>query len=229
MAILLYDLTGAEDRRFSPFCWRVRFALAHKGLAFTTRPTRFTEIKDVCGGGRSTLPIIEDGARVVCDSAVIADYLEETYPEAPSLYGGAAGRALTGFVANWVSAELGPRLFPMVVKDICDHLTPEDRPYFRESREKRLGRTLEEVQDGRETKLEGFRRALAPLRATVAGQAFLGGDSPLFADYVAAGHFQWARAVSPFALIADDDPVAQWLARVCGLFGGVGHGTPMYA
>ena len=38
MAITLYDLAGAEtDRRFSPFCWRTRMALAHKGLAFEAR------------------------------------------------------------------------------------------------------------------------------------------------------------------------------------------------
>jgi hypothetical protein len=29
MAIVLYDLAAAEaDRRFSPFCWRTRLALA---------------------------------------------------------------------------------------------------------------------------------------------------------------------------------------------------------
>jgi len=32
MTIVLHDLTGADDRRFSPNCWRTRMALAHKGL-----------------------------------------------------------------------------------------------------------------------------------------------------------------------------------------------------
>ena len=33
--ITLWDLAGAEDdRRFSPYCWRVKMALAHKGLEF---------------------------------------------------------------------------------------------------------------------------------------------------------------------------------------------------
>ena len=37
MAITLYDLAGADEhRRFSPYCWRTKMALAHKGLAFTT-------------------------------------------------------------------------------------------------------------------------------------------------------------------------------------------------
>ena len=33
----LYDLAGADaGRRFSPYCWRVKLALAAKGLAFDT-------------------------------------------------------------------------------------------------------------------------------------------------------------------------------------------------
>ncbi len=32
--IRLWDLVGAEDdRAFSPYCWRTKMALAHKGLA----------------------------------------------------------------------------------------------------------------------------------------------------------------------------------------------------
>ena len=31
MSIRLYDLAGAQDdRRFSPYCWRVKMALVHK-------------------------------------------------------------------------------------------------------------------------------------------------------------------------------------------------------
>ena len=44
MTITLYDLAGAEaDRRFSPFCWRIRMALAHKELPVETVAWRFTE------------------------------------------------------------------------------------------------------------------------------------------------------------------------------------------
>jgi len=77
MAITLYDLAGAEaERRFSPFCWRTRMALAHKGLEVETVPWRFTE-KDKLpqpNGGR--VPVIVDGGQVVHDSSAIADHLE---------------------------------------------------------------------------------------------------------------------------------------------------------
>ena len=40
----LYDLAGSEDdRRTSPYCWRIRFALAHKQLGFDPVPWRAEE------------------------------------------------------------------------------------------------------------------------------------------------------------------------------------------
>ena len=40
----LYELAGAdENRRFSPYCWRVRMALAHKRLEVESLPWHFTE------------------------------------------------------------------------------------------------------------------------------------------------------------------------------------------
>jgi hypothetical protein len=94
MTITMYDLAGAEaDRRFSPFCWRSKMALAHKGLAVETVPWRFTEKDKLPQPNAGRVPVIIDGDRVVHDSTVIADYLEERYPDRPWLFGGAAGRA----------------------------------------------------------------------------------------------------------------------------------------
>jgi glutathione S-transferase len=86
MPITMYDLAGAEaDRRFSPFCWRSKMALAHKGLAVETVPWRFTEKDKLPQPNAGRVPVIIDGDRVVHDSTVIADYLEERYPDRPSL------------------------------------------------------------------------------------------------------------------------------------------------
>ena len=65
MPIILYDLCGADGRRFSPNCWRTRMALEHKGIPYEARATRFTEIQTEPDGRRRTLPTIEDGGRVV--------------------------------------------------------------------------------------------------------------------------------------------------------------------
>ncbi len=40
----LWELAGAEDGRvFSPFAWRVRLVLAHKGLQYQSIPWRYSE------------------------------------------------------------------------------------------------------------------------------------------------------------------------------------------
>ncbi|MGH7045616.1 MAG: glutathione S-transferase family protein [Stellaceae bacterium] len=226
MPITLYDLAGAEaDRRFSPFCWRTRMALAHKGLEVETIPWRFTEKDRLPQPNAGRVPVIVDGDRVVHDSSAIAAYLEADYSERPSLYGGEAGRALSVFVQNWTETVVQPALVALVVLDIWRHVAPADRDYFRRSREERFGRTLEQVVDERETRLPVFRESLAPLRRTLERQPYLGGTAPLYADYVVFGAFQWARAISDFPLLAADDPVAAWRERMLDAFGGLARQT----
>jgi glutathione S-transferase len=229
MAITLYDLAGAEaDRRFSPFCWRTKMALAHKGLKVETVPWRFTE-KDKLpqpNGGR--VPVIVDDGHVVHDSTAVADYLESRYPDLPSLFGGEAGRALSAFVQNWTETVLQPGLVGFVVLDIYRHVAPADRGYFRQSREERFGRTLEQVVEDRESQLPAFRDSLTPLRRTVERQQFLGGPTPAYADYVVFGAFQWARAISDFELLAAEDPIAAWRGRMLDAFDGLARKSPAY-
>jgi len=79
MTIILYDLAGAEeDRRFSPYCWRSRLALAHKGLPVETIAWRFTEKEAIAFSGQGRVPVIIDNGKTVFDSWAIAEYLEST-------------------------------------------------------------------------------------------------------------------------------------------------------
>jgi glutathione S-transferase len=229
MAITLYDLAGAEaDRRFSPFCWRSKMALAHKGIEVETVPWRFTDKNKLPQPNGGRVPVIVDAGRVVHDSSAVADYLETRYADRPSLFGGDAGRALSTFVQNWTETVLQPALIGFVVLDIYRHVAPEDREYFRQSREERFGRTLEEVVEDRGSRLPAFRDSLAPLRRTVERQQFLGGAAPAYADYVVFGAFQWARAISDFELLAAEDPVAVWRGRMLDAFGGLARKSPAY-
>ena len=53
MAIVMYDLAGADPAlRFSPYCWRIRMALAHKGLPVETVPWRFTDKDAIAFSGQ---------------------------------------------------------------------------------------------------------------------------------------------------------------------------------
>lgn len=204
-------------------------ALAHKRLAFETRATPFTKIKDIGGGFSPTVPVIDDGGTLVGDSFDIALYLEATYPDRQTLFAGDGGKTLSRFVESWAMSAVHPALLGLIIVDIHDALGAEDQTYFRKSREERLGKTLEEVQAGREARMEAFRRAWQPLRHLLARQPFLGGDGPLFADYIAFGPLQWARVVSPLVLLADDDPVAAWFERCLDLHGGLGRSMPAAA
>ncbi|MBR8836365.1 MAG: glutathione S-transferase N-terminal domain-containing protein [Stigonema ocellatum SAG 48.90 = DSM 106950] len=99
--IKLYDLAGDEDdRRFSPNCWRVRLILLHKELPFETVPWRFTEKEIIAFSGQGKVPIITDGDQVIHDSRAIAEYLEESYPDSPSLFGEPVGSALSRFLTT---------------------------------------------------------------------------------------------------------------------------------
>jgi glutathione S-transferase len=229
MAITLYDLAGAEpERRFSPFCWRTKMALAHKGLAFETIPWRFVEKPKIAFANSERVPVIVDDGRPVADSWAIACYLEDTYGERPTLFGGAAGRALSFFVNEWANATLNPAIARMIVCDIFDHVDPGDRDYFRETREPVLGMKLEDTRAGREARLEPFRQSLAPMRRALAANLFVGGAAPLYPDYVVFGTMQWARAISPFVLLERDDPVNLWRERMLDAFDGLGRKAPGY-
>lgn len=227
MTVVLYDLAGADPaRRFSPYCWRIRMALAHKGLDVDARPWRFTEKDVIAASGQGLVPVIVDGGRTVADSWQIARYLEETYPDRPSLFGGAV--APIRFIAAWTDRVVQPAIGRMILADVLAVLDAKDQGYFRESREKRFGATLEAVQADRDQRLPTFRQSLEPVRVVLAGSPFLGGETANYADYAVFGAFQWARCSSPFRLLADDDPLAPWLRRLRALFDGLAETVPAF-
>src|SRR6267143_936460 len=174
MTITLYDLAAAEEeRRFSPYCWRTKMALKHKGLEFEAVPWRFTEKNAIAFSGSKTVPVIKDGDTVVADSWNIAIYLDEAYPSRPGLMNGTEGRALTEFVNTWAFRILQPALFRVVVLDVYARVHERDKAYFRESREKRFGMTLEDFAADPAKKLADFRGVLETVRPTLIGNAFM--------------------------------------------------------
>jgi glutathione S-transferase len=231
MRLVLHDLVGREDRRFSPTCWRVKLALAHKGLPFTTVPTRFLAIREIGDGSFKTVPTLQAGERWITDSDAIAAWLEETWPARPSLFGGEGGRVLTAFVRQWVQLVLHGQIAQLVLLDIHDHLADTaDQAYFRASREAQFKASLEAVVASREERVAPFRASLEPLRQVVRERPFLGGTTPLYADYMVMGAFQWARSVSPFArtLLAADDPVRAYLERLLDAHDGLARQAIAY-
>jgi glutathione S-transferase len=230
MTILLYDLVGEDmSRPFSPHCWKTMISLAHKGLDYRRMPTPFTSVPAVEDGVSKTVPVIRDGDTVVADSFAIALYLDDAYPDRPTLFGGDGGKAMARFIERWSQLTIHPYLGAAALTDIHAKLAPPDQAYFRDSREKRYGKSLEDVSAPREAQLAAFRASLEPLRNMLGYQPFIGGSTPLYPDYIVFGAFQWVRVMSPYQTLASDDPIADWFERCLDLHGGLGRSVPAAA
>ncbi|WP_428485139.1 glutathione S-transferase family protein [Rhodopila sp.] len=222
MTVVLFDLAGADpDVRFSPYCWRTRFALAHKGIPVETVPWRFTDTPVIAFSGQGKVPVVRDEAKVVFDSWTIAEYLEDAYP-GPTLFGSPTGRAHARFINAWVDSVLLGGIARLIVRDLLDIIDPKDQGYFRSSREERFGMSLEAVQADRDDRVVSFRALLMPIRLVLRRQDWLGGAAPSYADHIVAGTLMWPRCTSRFELLEDADPVAKWQQRMMEQYGGLG-------
>jgi glutathione S-transferase len=226
--LAMFDLAGRDsERRFSPYCWRIKMALAHKGLAVETIAWRFTDKSAIAASGQEKVPVLVDRERWISDSWAIAEYLEDNYPDRPSLFGGPVGRALARYFSCSADA-LNAAIAPFVMLDIYHQLDPKDQAYFRTTREKRFGMTLERLVADRDARVESFRKNLAPLRTTLSAQPYFGGERALYVDYALFGAFQWARCVSDYRLLAADDPIRAWRDRLLDAFDGLARSVPAY-
>ena len=221
---ILYELVGKDDRRYSPYCWRVRMALAHKGMEAHFEPVKMTEKDKIAFSQQKLVPIMIDYGEVVTDSWDIAKYLEDNYYPERSL--GLSGG--TRFVNTWVDTQLQPALVRVLIGDLYGHVHPDDSEYFRLSREKRFGISIEEMHARREEYVIALTKVLAPLRETLRTRPFVSGKAPTYADYIVFGAFQWARCVSPYKLVDEEDPINLWRRRMVVLYGSLANSVPHY-
>ena len=217
----LFDLSTADGCSISPNVWRTKFVLARKGLSYRTEQVGFTDIGAIGLGIFATLPVLQDGNEWIGDSWAIADYLDRTYPESPS-FGTAAERAGVSFFDRWMASEVTAPLFRICAFDILNRLRDSDRAYFRSSREKRLGQSLEATHEQRDADLPILRQRLQPLRLVLRDQSFVGETEPGYADFIAAGALIWGGSVATLPLLADDDALLPWPRRCLDLYGGIG-------
>lgn len=220
MTLKLYDLCGRDERlRFSPYCWRVRMALAHKGLAFETIAWRFEDKDALAFADYDKVPVLCDNDQVITDSFEIMRYLDKTYPESPVLGEGASyQRAL--FFKYFVERSVTPGLFRIVALDLLAAIHSDDRDYFRKTREARFGMPLEEVHNPEQGRQQ-LTQVLAPVRDQLRSSPFIDGDAPSGADYLLFGSMMWAYTVSLEALVEPNDPVDEWFKRMLTVHGGV--------
>ena len=123
MTLVLCDLLGRDGYRFSPYVWRTKMALAHKGLAADIVGITLTDKSALSGWtDYRKAPVLKHGNTIVCDSWHIAVYLEENWPEAPALFPDRASLSFARFLNGWVVSDLYPLLLPLVARDVLDHV-----------------------------------------------------------------------------------------------------------
>lgn len=223
MSLVLYELLGKDDLRFSPYAWRARMALAHKGLKAEIVPCKFTDKAKFAFSGQDKVPVLVDGGETVFDSWRIACHIEDRHPGKPSLFGGPQARALARVVNFAVDSQVHLVLVRLILGDIFSNVHPDDRDYFRKTREARFGMTIEAIHAAREDHREAWTNVLGPYRLALREQPYLSGQSPAYADYVLFGTFQWARCASPYPLLKADDTLYSWRERMLDLYDGLGR------
>jgi glutathione S-transferase len=224
MSITLYELAAADPAiRFSPYVWRTRFCLLHKGLAFKGVPWRFTDKDALTPTGQGRVPAIIDhthGNRWVHDSWQIARYLDETYPDRPTIMATAAARAHGRLTAVWAETVVHSAALPLLLGNLFAHLDAKDKPYFRQSREHRFGRTLEQLAVEPMAGIAALTNALMPAELALAEAPFLSGAKPGFADYALAGSLIWVWITAPVAPLEANSAVSRWFETMLDLFDG---------
>ena len=228
ITIQFFDLEGLDGKRFSPFGWRVRMALAHKGLESTSivEGVGFSEKHKLEFSNQELVPVIKDDDMIISDSWDIAVYMEKSYDSSSSLFGTTGDFSQVKFISSWVDSQLHPLIARCVVRDILDVISPSEHEYFRKSREKRFGKRLEDVVADRENTRTILKQTLYPIRKALEIAPFLGGENPNFSDYSIFGAFMWAKVTSSFQLLESSDPIYNWRERMLSLYDGLAKKAP---
>ena len=210
----------------SPFAEKVRLILGFKQLPWRSvlippvlpKP----DVVALTGGYRKT-PVLQVGADIYCDSALIARLLESRQPT-PSLYPAAA--PLAPLLAQWADATLFQAavcwaMQPAGVSAILGSLSPEVIKGFAVDRAAMRGSlprlTLPDGTVQLKTQLSALDAQLAQ------GGPWLLGAVPYIADF-SVGHCLWfIQRSQPVAHVLDAYPaVATWLDRLLAM----GHHSP---
>jgi glutathione S-transferase len=221
--ITFYDLQLASGCTISPFVWATKYAVKHKGFELDVVDGGFTGIMERTGGKTERLPAIVDDGEWVLDSWGIIEYLDRKYPDRPMLIPHESTAALTRALDAWFwGAATGPWM-RCYCADYRDLSLPQDQEYVTTSREVMLGKKLEEMQQGRESRLPAISASLEPLRLALREHKWLGGSEPNYADYRILGSILWLASVARTPPLSPEDPLRDWIERCRDLFGGLGR------
>lgn len=211
----------------SPFAEKARLMLGFKGLAwrsvFIPSVMPKPDVVALTGGYRRT-PLLQIGADIWCDTALIATVLEHRQP-APALYP-AALKGLARVVAEWADSDLfwaamGHNLSPKGAAALFGSQPPAVGQAFAADRGA-MSAGMTRLRPG--DAVSAYRSYLRRLAHMLHDQPFLLGDAPCIADFAVYHPLWFTRVVNPaVAGILDATPgVLAWMDRMAAL----GHGQP---
>lgn len=210
----------------SPFSEKIRLVFGFKGLAW--RSVKIPPIMPkpdlvaLTGGYRKT-PVVQVGADVYCDTALIARVVEQAAPT-PTLF--PASAPLAPLLAQWADATLFWTTIPYAMQpaglaSIFQGVPPEMVKAFGADRAPFTAGMKRQTPVDATANLGVF---LAQLNAQLAdGRAFLFGDAASIADFSVAHCLWYLRRAGPLAaILAPHAALVAWLDRVLAF----GHGRP---
>ncbi len=211
----------------SPFSEKVRLILGAKGMAWQSvhipsvmpKP----DVLALTGGYRRT-PVLQRGADVWCDTALIARVLDRAQPEPPLYPAGVAGAAK--LLAQWADSTLFWAVIPYTLQPqglthVMAGVPPEGLKAFAADR---APFTAGMVRQTPADATVALRTYLGWLEEQLAdGREFLCGASLSIADFAVAHCVWFVHLAPPMTPIFEAYPrLRTWSARMTAF----GHGTP---
>jgi len=210
----------------SPFSEKVRLMLGYKSIPWKSVVIPMVSPKPdllaLTGGYRKT-PVLQIGADIYCDTALIADVLEHIQP-LPTLYP-EPSKGMARTLAQWGDTTLfwtsmAYNMQPRGIAQLFEHAPPEAAQAFALDRKAMsAGMARQRPQDA----AAAYRSYLRRLSDMLDDRPFMLGDMPCITDF-AVYHPLWFTRVrtSVLAGLLDATPaVLDWMDRMAG----IGHGT----
>lgn len=204
--MILYERLGADNLCPSPVGYRVRVALAQKGMNCARVAMRFADVERLeAETGSRTCPALVDGDARFGDSASIVRHLDAVKPG--KMIFRAEDEALD-LVA--MERELGTRVGKVIAPWFVERICPEDRDYFRTSREARFGMSFAELAAHRSALELDLAFTIGRLASGLERTAFFSGAEPGFTDAVVYGYLLCIDFADPSAMPELPPHMAAW-------------------
>ncbi len=215
----------------SPFAEKIRLIFGYKQLHWhsVNQPAIMpkADLQTLTGGYRR-IPVLQVGADIVCDTALICDVLDAIAPAPAWVPPTAKGAAR--IVAQWADSQLfaaamAYNFSPAGAAHFFKDTPPEGAKAFADDRKAMRGGAPRMSSGDATAAYRSYLRRIARMLAPHDGVAndFLFGSAPSVADF-ACYHSLWftQTRVTPLAVIFDSTPeIAPWMDRMAA----IGHGT----